>query len=349
MNFPKTSSVEPVKCPRCGDQRWFKTSSLWSCINGHVLKTSNGLPDFSQGQAVSSRDQSLQNRIYNGMFGQYYDFMWPLLSIPVRPVKQSIPQWVTYFASWTLIVCIAWSWVVSLPEGLTYSTVFTTLGLAGVLLFFNRHRYLFWLLLLAIPVKISVLSRTYRPAETFFAVHQRWVEKLHQSGCKNVLDVSTGTCNSLLRHGWSKLDAVLFGVDLSPVMLKQGADNASQANVAVNLYIADAQALPFADESMDLILNYGALNGYDDQKRALSEMARVLKPGGILVCLDEQLYEGATVLESLYFNLLLSSHDKVNRFPEDAVPANLSVVENHQIYQFYYLAVLNKQDDKDKR
>lgn len=343
MNFLRTTSVELVKCPHCGNQHWYKSSSLWQCGNGHILKTSNGLPDFTQGLDVSNRDLSLQKKIYNGLFGQYYDFMWPLLSMPARPVRQSVPQWITFFTGWAVVILISGGWAVSLSEGLGYSTVFFTLALAGLVLFFNRHRYLFWLLLLAIPVKITLMLRTYRPAETFPDIHHRWVKTMLESGCENVLDISTGTCNSLLRHGWSKLDADFFGVDLSPVMLRQGADNASRANIAVNLYIADAQALPIADESMDLVLNYGALNAYNDQKQALSEMARVLKPGGILVCLDEQLYRAATPLESLYFSLLLSSHDNIDRFPDAAVPTNLSVVENHQIYQFYYLAVLRKQ------
>lgn len=342
MKFPDALSDCLVQCPQCGDQRWHRSTSLWCCGNGHSVRTVNGLPDFSVGNTVSTRDKALQSRLYNGLLGRYYGFMMPLLAMPARPVSQSVPQWGVFFGGWVAVLAILYGWIHGLGHDGGVMLWACTLLLAVTITFFHKHRYLLWLMVLAIPVKLILLARRFKPVEAFPAVHRRLVSELKEKGCERVLDVSTGTCNSLLRHGWTDLDAEFYGVDLSPVMLQQGADNAAQANVAVNLFLADAQAIPLPDEAIDLVLNYGALNGYDDQSRALTEMARVLKPGGKLVCLDEQLYEAAGYLETLYFNHVLAAHDSIDRFPASAVPDSLSVVEHHQIYQFYYLVVLEK-------
>lgn len=342
MKFPDSLTNTLVKCPYCGDQRWHRSSSLWRCGNGHDLRTVMGIPDFTNDQLVSQRDKALQSRLYNGLLGRYYGFMMPLLSMPARPFGQSLPQWSSFFAAWVVVITIIFGWMVNLAVRPAAALWLFTFFLALMITFLNQHRYLFWLLVLAVPVKVNMVFRQYRPDEPFPEVHRRWINRFKESDCGRILDVSTGTCNSLLRHGWTELDAEFYGLDLSPVMLVQGADNAAQAHVSVNLYVGDAQALPLPDECMDLVLNYGALNGYSDQAKALSEMARVLKPGGFLVCLDEQLYPAASRLEALYFDRVLAAHDKIKKFPAESVPGDLVVVENHQIYQFYYLALMQK-------
>lgn len=335
-------STEQVICPQCGSQRWRKLTSQWLCKNGHVIPTSAGLPDFSAGGTLAAQDRKLRDRLYNGLLGRYYGFMMPLLSMPARPILQSLSQWAVFFITWIVLFDLLWGMTVAFSGGHTVigCLLLALLLASGAVLY--RHSYLFWLLLVAIPVKLILLLRPYKPAETFPDVHRRWVNALKDAGCEQVLDVSTGTCNSLLRHGWTSLGAQLHGVDLSTTMLLQGADNAAAAGVPIQLYVADAQAMPFPDACMDLVLNYGALNGYQDQGRALAEMARILKPGGVLVCLDEQLYDRAGKLEKLYFEKVLASHDTIVRFPREAVPVVLDLVELHQIYQFYYLAIMRK-------
>lgn len=335
-------TAEQVVCPQCGSQRWRKLSSQWLCQSGHVIPTKAGFPDFAAGNSLTSQDKKLRDRLYDGLLGRYYGFMMPLLSMPARPIIQSLPQWAVFFIVWLFLVALlmgVWG-AFSAGSAFLVGALTLVLLLCGVFLF--RHPYLFWLLLLAVPVKVIVWMRPYRPVEAFPDVHRRWVSAMKKEGCHHLLDVSTGTCNSLLRHGWASLDAHLHGVDLSTTMLLQGADITASGSVPIQLYVADAQSLPFADGSMDLVLNYGALNGYQNQGKALSEMARVLRKGGVLVCLDEQLYDSATAIERFYFERVLASHDVIKRFPVESVPSMLELVELHQIYQFYYLAILRK-------
>jgi hypothetical protein len=66
-------------------------------------------------------------------------------------------------------------------------------------------------------------------------------------------------------------------------------------------------------------------------------MVRVAKRGGLVLFMDEQLYEQATGIERAYFHGVLSTHNTIHAFPRDLLPAELTGVEVHQIYQFYYL------------
>lgn len=338
----KYFSSEVVPCPQCGTRNWRKLTSQWRCENGHVIMTQCGLPDFSSITTIADHDRDLRDRLYNGLLGRYYGFMMPLLSMPARPIGQSLPQWAAFFLTWMLMVLMCFGLQSAISSASSVAVLVSLLIIVGWGYFLYRHSYLFWLLLVAIPVKTQILLKPYQAEESFPAVHGRWLQLMKDAGCKKVLDVSTGTCNSLLRHGWTSLDAEFYGVDLSPTMLLQGADNAARSAVPVQLFLGDAQRLPFPDASMDLLLNYGALNGYEDQHQALAEMHRVLKPGGYLVCLDEQLYSATTPLQRVYFEKVLASHDRIRAFPASAVPSGMEVLELHQIYQFYYLALLRK-------
>jgi ubiquinone/menaquinone biosynthesis C-methylase UbiE len=54
----------------------------------------------------------------------------------------------------------------------------------------------------------------------------------------------------------------------------------------------DAQSLPFADESFDVVINIEASHGYPDFPRFLAEVARVLRPGGRFLYADVLLRQG---------------------------------------------------------
>lgn len=76
------------------------------------------------------------------------------------------------------------------------------------------------------------------------------------------------------------------GVDLSAQMLAAAARRAADLDVGVELLQADVAALPFPAASFDTVLCTFALCGVDDERDALREMGRVLRPGGRLVVAD---------------------------------------------------------------
>ena len=75
--------------------------------------------------------------------------------------------------------------------------------------------------------------------------------------------------------------------DISPGMLDVTQANAARAGVAVRTVACDAERLPFADESFDLVLGHAVLHHLPRLDRAFSEFLRVLKPGGRLLFAGE--------------------------------------------------------------
>ncbi len=75
--------------------------------------------------------------------------------------------------------------------------------------------------------------------------------------------------------------------DISPGMLATLEENASRLGLEVRTAAADAETLPFEDESFDLVFGHAVLHHIPDLGQAFSEFARVLRPGGTLVFCGE--------------------------------------------------------------
>jgi ubiquinone/menaquinone biosynthesis C-methylase UbiE len=109
-----------------------------------------------------------------------------------------------------------------------------------------------------------------------------WV---HLSASDRVLDIACGT-GEFERMVLSENPAQqMVGVDISPEMLaiaQQKLHNYSN----VSFQSASASALPFPDQSFDVIVSANAFHYFDDPIAALAEIKRVLKPDGKVVILD---------------------------------------------------------------
>jgi SAM-dependent methyltransferase len=75
--------------------------------------------------------------------------------------------------------------------------------------------------------------------------------------------------------------------DISPGMLETLAANAHTLGLRVRTELADAERLPFAGESFDLVLGHAVLHHIPDLPRAFAEFERVLAPGGTIVFAGE--------------------------------------------------------------
>ncbi|HEY7223432.1 MAG TPA: class I SAM-dependent methyltransferase [Micromonosporaceae bacterium] len=131
----------------------------------------------------------------------------------------------------------------------------------------------------------------------------RWrrflVSRLPQAG--HVLDVATGTglvAARLLRQGHQ-----VTGVDQSPDMLRMARRRFGDAVTLIN---APAQALPLASRSFDHLTFTYLLRYVDDPAATLAELARVVRPGGIVASLEFGVPEGpARPLWGLYVRTAL--------------------------------------------
>ena len=68
--------------------------------------------------------------------------------------------------------------------------------------------------------------------------------------------------------------------DISPGMVRTLSDNAQRLGLAVRAARAEADSLPFPDESFDLVIGHAVLHHLPDLERAFREFHRVLRPGG---------------------------------------------------------------------
>ncbi len=106
------------------------------------------------------------------------------------------------------------------------------------------------------------------------------------------LEVGAGT-------GYFSLHLLMAGVveaatctDISPGMLEVLRGNAERLGLDVETAVADAERLPFDDESFDLVLGHAVLHHIPDLERAFAEFLRVLKPGGMIAFAGEPSHHG---------------------------------------------------------
>lgn len=78
----------------------------------------------------------------------------------------------------------------------------------------------------------------------------------------------------------------LTGIDFSPAMLDIARRRAGELGAAADLREADARALPFAGDAFDTVVCTFSLCAIPDHRRAIAEMRRVLRPGGLLLLAD---------------------------------------------------------------
>jgi demethylmenaquinone methyltransferase/2-methoxy-6-polyprenyl-1,4-benzoquinol methylase len=121
-------------------------------------------------------------------------------------------------------------------------------------------------------------------------VDRRWrlaaVKVALQHQPRRVLDLACGTGDMAL---WLKRlapQAEVTGGDFAEPMLVIARQKARQAGLELPFQTADALALPFADQSFDAITIAFGFRNFADYPRALSELYRVLAPGG-RVCILE--------------------------------------------------------------
>ena len=98
-----------------------------------------------------------------------------------------------------------------------------------------------------------------------------------------VLEVAIGTGRNLPLY---PPEVRLTGVDFSPQMLQHAQRRADQLGRQVDLRLGDAQALDLPDASFDTVVCTLSLCVIPDDRRAIAEMRRVLRPGGRLLLLD---------------------------------------------------------------
>jgi demethylmenaquinone methyltransferase/2-methoxy-6-polyprenyl-1,4-benzoquinol methylase len=124
-----------------------------------------------------------------------------------------------------------------------------------------------------------------------FGQDPRWrrflVSRVEVGPDARMLDVATGTAAVAIelvrQHGCS-----VVGLDQSPEMLAEGHARLERAGLADQIELVEgrAEALPFADGEFDALTFTYLLRYVDDPASTLSELARVVRPGGTIASLE---------------------------------------------------------------
>jgi ubiquinone/menaquinone biosynthesis C-methylase UbiE len=132
-----------------------------------------------------------------------------------------------------------------------------------------------------------------RQADTFSAssaitdagLTQRFVMALGEAAGGRVLDVACGP--GILSAAIAKTAREVVAFDLTPEMLKKAAQRCSDAGLGnISFREGNAAELPFADASFDAAVTRLSVHHFERPGRVISEIYRVLRPGGRLVLAD---------------------------------------------------------------
>ena len=115
------------------------------------------------------------------------------------------------------------------------------------------------------------------------------IRMLRQESPKRVLDVATGTGDFALEA--VRMDLVsekIIGVDISEGMLAKGREKiaAKGWQQKIELRLGDSENLPFENSTFDGVMVAFGVRNFQDLQKGLTDMCRVLRPGGTLIVLE---------------------------------------------------------------
>jgi demethylmenaquinone methyltransferase/2-methoxy-6-polyprenyl-1,4-benzoquinol methylase len=121
--------------------------------------------------------------------------------------------------------------------------------------------------------------------------NRRWrramVDRIAAADPGRVLDVATGTGGVALLIA-ARTSASVVGLDVTEAMLRQGAERVRHRGLQrrIRLLLGRAEQLPFPDATFDALTFTYLLRYVRDPAATLRELARVVRPGGTVACLE---------------------------------------------------------------
>lgn len=131
-----------------------------------------------------------------------------------------------------------------------------------------------------LPYLIEKAGRSH----TILEARKRWVPQAYG----DVLEIGVGSGLNLAFYDPAHVRKVT-AIDLSAPLLDRALPRVRAAKVPVELVNANAEALPFPDAAFDSVVMTYTLCSITDPARALAELRRVLRPGGLLVFVEHGL------------------------------------------------------------
>lgn len=146
-----------------------------------------------------------------------------------------------------------------------------------------------------------------------FRRHKAWrrftMDRMNVRTGQTAVDLCCGTCDWTISLAEASQTGRIVGLDFSENMLELGRDKVERAGLSdrIELVHGNAMELPMADNSFDYATIGFGLRNVPDYKKVLSEMKRVVKPGGKVVCLElsKPVWQPFKAIYYLYFRYIL--------------------------------------------
>lgn len=163
----------------------------------------------------------------------------------------------------------------------------------------------------------------------------------------SVLETSVGTG---LNFKYLPQGVQLAGLDLSAEMLTRCRQNLSLWGLQADLFLGNAEHLPFADSAFDVVYTAGALNFFSDRAQAIREMIRVAKPGAQLLIEDEtEEYVKSTYEKIPYTSTFYGKREHPVTVPVDLVPAEMEDIRVSMLKDGQFYAITFRKPTADHR
>ncbi|MGY0425230.1 MAG: bifunctional demethylmenaquinone methyltransferase/2-methoxy-6-polyprenyl-1,4-benzoquinol methylase UbiE [Polaribacter sp.] len=113
------------------------------------------------------------------------------------------------------------------------------------------------------------------------------VEIIGKNKPKQILDIATGTGDLALMMASLQPDRIV-GLDISVGMLEVGKQKIAKANLSkkIEMMLGDSEEMPFENNTFDAITVSFGVRNFANLEKGIQEIARVLKPTGVLVILE---------------------------------------------------------------
>ncbi|WP_435254242.1 bifunctional demethylmenaquinone methyltransferase/2-methoxy-6-polyprenyl-1,4-benzoquinol methylase UbiE [Tenacibaculum sp. A30] len=124
-----------------------------------------------------------------------------------------------------------------------------------------------------------------------FGIDVSWRKKVvklvGENNPKQILDIATGTGDLALMMSELNPERIV-GLDISEGMLQVGRQKVAKANLSnkIEMVVGDSENIPFPDNTFDAITVSFGVRNFENLDKGITEILRVLKPGGKFVVLE---------------------------------------------------------------
>jgi 23S rRNA (guanine745-N1)-methyltransferase len=164
--------------------------------------------------------------------------------------------------------------------------------------------------------KLQLQARRHFLQAGYFAPLQQVLCHLIPSGCQRLLDIGCGEgffTTAIAHHGCA---AQVLGIDIAKSGVRMAARSAQQQSLDIGYAVASSHALPFMDQSMDVITRIYAPSKDE-------ELVRVLKPQGLLLLVVPG--------ERHLLNVRTQIYQQVRPHEQPATPKGFRLLDKYQV------------------